>query len=193
MVSQILCYVYSIVFSLKKVVSNGQSSEWRKVFLNILQCIVKIFADDTSLFSLAHDINKTWQNLAETQEELLGGRISGRYHSISILLSKLWRLTFCLRSTTPPVQFNNLEVGSCETHKHLGLLLGKRLTFDRYVEEMIMRANKSIGLIPTLCKYLPRNSLSTIYKVFIRPHLDYGDVVYDYPGHAAFMEKLESA
>ena len=42
---------------------------------------------------------------------------------------------------TPPVYFNNLEVASCETHKHLSLLLDKRLTFDRHVEEMILRAN----------------------------------------------------
>ena len=31
---------------------------------------------------------------------------------------------------TPPVYFNNLTVASCETHKPLGLLLDKRLTFD---------------------------------------------------------------
>ena len=32
----------------------------------------------------------------------------------------------------------------------------------------------------------------TIYKSLIRPHLDYEDVVYDYPGNASFMQKLES-
>ena len=93
---------------------------------------------------------------------------------------------------TPPVYFNNLAVASCETHKHLGLLLDKRLPFDRHVEELILRANKGVGLITRLRRYLPRNSLLTIYKALIRPHLDYGDVVYDYPGNASFMQKLES-
>ena len=92
---------------------------------------------------------------------------------------------------TPPVYFNNLAVASCETHKYLGLLLDKRLAFDRHVEEMILRANKGIGLITRLRRYLPRNSLLTIHKAFIRLHLDYGDVVYDYPGNACFMQKLE--
>ena len=32
----------------------------------------------------------------------------------------------------------------------------------------------------------------SIYKAFIRPHLDYEDVVYDYPGNTTFMQKLES-
>ena len=83
-------------------------------------------------------------------------------------------------------------MASCETHKHLGLLLDKRLAFDRHVEEMILRADKGIGLITRLRKYLPSNSLLTIYKAFIRPHLEYGDTVYDYPGNASFVEKLES-
>ena len=90
---------------------------------------------------------------------------------------------------TPPIYFNNLAVASCETHKHLGLLLDKRLVFDRHLEEMILRANKGVGRITRLRRYLPRNSLLTFYKVFIRPHLDFGDVVYDYPGNASFMQK----
>ena len=93
---------------------------------------------------------------------------------------------------TAPVYFNNLAVASCETRKHLGLLLDKRLVFDRHLEEMILRANKGAGLITRLRRYLPRNSLLTFYKVFIRPHLDFGDVVYDYPGNASFMQKPES-
>ena len=56
---------------------------------------------------------------------------------------------------------------------------------------MILRTNKGIGLITNLCRYSPRNSLLTIYKTFIRPHLDYGDI-FDYLGNASFMQKLES-
>ena len=93
---------------------------------------------------------------------------------------------------TPPVYFNNLAMASCGTHKHLGLLLDKRLALDCYVEKMILRAHKGMGLITRLCRYLPRNFFITIYKAFIRPHLDYEYVVYDYPGNALFVKKLES-
>ena len=57
---------------------------------------------------------------------------------------------------------------------------------------MILGANKGVGLITRLRRYLPRNSLLTIYKAFIRPNLDFRDVVYDYPGNASFMQKFES-
>ena len=38
---------------------------------------------------------------------------------------------------------------------------------------------------------MPRDSLLTIYKAFVRPHLDYGDIIYDNPGNASFIQKLE--
>ena len=39
---------------------------------------------------------------------------------------------------------------------------------------------------------LPRLPLLTIYKSFIRPHLDYGDIIYDQAYNVSFHQKLES-
>lgn len=40
-------------------------------------------------------------------------------------------------------------------------------------------------------KSLPRDALLTIYKSFIKPHLDYCDVVYDQAESHLFIDKLE--
>ena len=39
---------------------------------------------------------------------------------------------------------------------------------------------------------LPRSSLLTVYKCFIRPHLDYGDVINDQPNLSSLTNKIES-
>ena len=39
---------------------------------------------------------------------------------------------------------------------------------------------------------LPRSSLLTIYKSFIRPHLDCSDVIYDQPNNSRLSDKIES-
>ena len=39
---------------------------------------------------------------------------------------------------------------------------------------------------------LPRSPLLTVYKCFIRPHLDYGDVIYDQPNLSSLTNKIES-
>ena len=40
--------------------------------------------------------------------------------------------------------------------------------------------------------FLPRAVLITTYKAFIRPHLDYGDILYDQVYNMSFQQKLES-
>ena len=39
---------------------------------------------------------------------------------------------------------------------------------------------------------LSRNLLLTIYKTFVRSHLDYGDIIYDKPFNDSFRGKLEN-
>ena len=48
-----------------------------------------------------------------------------------------------------------------------------------------------IGLVRRLSVNLPRNAILPIYKSFIRPHLDYGDILYDKPSNDNFQNKME--
>ena len=36
------------------------------------------------------------------------------------------------------------------------------------------------------------NALLRIYKSFIRPHLDYADIIYDKPNNTSFKNKIEN-
>ena len=45
-------------------------------------------------------------------------------------------------------------------------------------------------VIQKLRKTLPRHSLA-IFKSFVRPHLDYGDIIYDQPSNEGFTQKIE--
>ena len=95
-------------------------------------------------------------------------------------------------TNAPPLTFNNINIETNEYQKHLGLTLDSKLSFSHHLDEKIKKANKGIGLIHRLRKYIPRKSLLTIYKSYIRPHLDYGDIIYDHPGDATFVQRLES-
>ena len=39
---------------------------------------------------------------------------------------------------------------------------------------------------------MPQKSLMTIYKAFLRPPIDYGDIIYDQPQNGSFCQKLKS-
>ena len=52
--------------------------------------------------------------------------------------------------------------------------------------------NRTISLLCKLQNILPRAPLVTIYKSFIRLHLDYGDILYDQIFNNSFHQKLAS-
>ena len=54
------------------------------------------------------------------------------------------------------------------------------------------KVNKPIGLLQKLQNILPREPQLTIYKSFVRPHLDYGDIIYDQHYNNSFHQKLQS-
>ena len=92
----------------------------------------------------------------------------------------------------PPIFFNNKPVQQVSSQKHLGLILETSLTFDEYIKAITSKISKSIGLLRNLNNRLPRSSLITIYKSFVRPHLDYGDVIFDKTYNNSFQQRLES-
>ena len=75
--------------------------------------------------------------------------------------------------------------------KHLGMYLDECLNFNYNIKEKMSKAMKGIGIIKKLSKVLPPHSLVTIYKSFVRPHLDYGDIIYDQPNNESFNQKIE--
>ena len=77
----------------------------------------------------------------------------------------------------PPLLFNNSTIQQISSQKHLGIHLDEELTFKHHVNEKINKANKGIGIIRKLNNILHRSALSTIYRSFIRPHLNFGDVI----------------
>ena len=62
--------------------------------------------------------------------------------------------------------------------KHLGVYLVTRLNFSKHIREAVIKASKGICLLKYLSKYVSREVFDLCYKLYIRPHLDYGDVIY---------------
>ena len=98
--------------------------------------------------------------------------------------------------------FNNVPVKLVAEHKHLGINLDKQLSFVSHIVSKLKIARKGIGTILRLRKYLPRNTLEQIFKTIIRPHIEYGDIIFHQPPRTnefsfdthlkSLMQKLES-
>ena len=92
----------------------------------------------------------------------------------------------------PVLTFDNSPVTKTTHHKHLGLILDEKLNFKEHLKEKMSKAYKGIAALRKLQNIIPRNSLLTIYKSFIRPHLDYDDIIYHQLNNGSFCQKIES-
>ena len=102
----------------------------------------------------------------------------------------------------PVVLFNDTPVKKVIEHKHLGIVLDSKLSFNAHIKAAISKTRKGIGMLKFLSRYLPRHTLDQLYKLHVRPHLDYGDVIFHTPAKlcefshneilTSSMEKLES-
>ena len=79
-----------------------------------------------------------------------------------------------------PVKFSNNNITRCS-----------HVNFNTHIDQKIRKCNKVISLIRRLSVNLLRNALLTIYKSFLRPHLDYGDILYDKPNNDNFQNKMK--
>ena len=81
----------------------------------------------------------------------------------------------------PEIYFNNVEVKSVSEQKHLGLILDSKLTFASHLNEKVKKARMGLGLIKSLSNFLSVKTLDQIYKTYVRPHLDFCDIIYHIP------------
>ena len=54
----------------------------------------------------------------------------------------------------PPLLFNNGNVSSCKSQKHLGVLLDSKLTFEEQYKTILSKTNRTIGLLRSTNNYL---------------------------------------
>ena len=92
----------------------------------------------------------------------------------------------------PTLYFNDSSVKETCRQKHLGMLLDFRLDFQEHWKSLLKKVNKTVALLRKFQNILLRSALLTIYKYFVKTHLDYGNIIYDQTFNNSFHQKIES-
>ena len=199
-----------------RAVLNGQTSSWTNVLVGVPQGSIlgplffviyindisddlssnpKLFADDTYLFLFVHDKNTSAKELNNDLRKISNSAYQWKTNFDPDPLKQTQEVIFSRKITKtnhPKLIFKDNPVHQVALQKHLGMFLGYRLNFEEHLKTIVNKINKTIGLLRKFQNFLPRKSLLTIYKSFIRPHLDYGDIIYDQTYNTSFHQRLES-
>ena len=182
------------------VVLNGQVCTWKNInagvpegsilgllffliYINDLTTIVKLVADDTSMFSVVHHTQTSANDLNKDNKEIINKwAFRWKMNFNPDPTKQAHKVIFSRRTKKlyhPPLVLNNTSVSQSPPQKHLGVILDFKLIFDEHLKMVSLKISKTLGLLRKLHNLLPRSSLITIYKVFVRPYLNYGDILYD--------------
>ena len=193
----------------QRVVLNGRLSKWSNISARVPQVYIlepllfltyindlsnnlssnaKLFADDTSLFLVVHDMNQSGINLNDDLGKKSNWTFQWRMSFIPDINKQEEKVIFSCKlqkSNHPSLMLNSTTVTQSEIQKHLGMFLDSKLNFKEHIQNVLSKVSRIIALLRKPQKSLQR-LLLIFYKSFIRSHLDFGDIIYDQAYNVSF-------
>ena len=155
----------------KRVILNCQYSSWAKVqagvpqgsilgqltfliYINDLSCNLasnpKLFADDTSLFSVIKNVDASNIDLNNNLKKIGEWAFQWKMSFNPDPTKQAQEPIFSRKVQTtnhPPLFFNKNVIPKTTLEKHLGMFLDSKLTFSEQLKTIFQKTNKTIGLL----------------------------------------------
>ena len=146
------------------------------------KCDVNIYADDTAFYYASNDIehvNQVLQSeLTQVFEWLCANKLSlhvGKTNSM-LICSKQKRRHLNRSNITLDLDNGNIE--QVKNLKYLGIVLDENLKYAEYMNALIGKLNRSIGVLRRASRYVSQISRVTLYNTMVLPHIDYCSTVW---------------
>ena len=73
---------------------------------------------------------------------------------------------------------SNTTLEHVEKEKDIGVTIDSKLTFEHHMNEKINKTNSTMGLIGRTFTCLDEETFLLLYKVLVRPHLEYANALW---------------
>ena len=138
---------------------------------------IRLFADDTTLYTVIenedsiHLLNEDLRQIAIWADNWL--IILNPTKTKSMTFTRKWETNW------PEANFNNVIIEDQKTHTHLGITFSSDATWDEHIRIIYKKAAYRLNIMRMLKYDLDRKSLFRFYISFVRPTLEYGNILWD--------------
>ena len=144
-----------------------------------IQCNIKLFADDTSLYVIIDDPFLSTNMLNDDLDLITKWAETWKVDfnpkkTESVIFSRKRNLVFM-----PDLIMNGVPINSVSSHKHLGLTLQSDGFWNIHIDDVISKVSPMINCLRNLKYRLQRKTLHTLYSSFILPIYDYCDYIWN--------------
>ena len=140
---------------------------------------IKLFADDTSMYSFLRDIDEQTQTLNSDLSKINQWANEWKVN-FNQTKTELMVLTRERNINLPPLYFDGTVLVPTDSHKHLGVFLQSDCKWDTQIKSVATKCRMLISCLRSLKYRLSRKALENMYKAYIIPHFDYADVLWDH-------------
>ncbi len=88
------------------------------------------------------------------------------------------------------IHINNEPLKQVTVSKYLGMKIESNLKWDDHINGIIPKISSKIGIVRSLRKIVPIETLKLLYNAIVQPHCDYSDIVY-HPTFKTNKDKLQ--
>ena len=148
---------------------------------------IKIFADDTKLYRKVNN---------DQDRQILQEDIDKLYK-----WAQTWQLRFnaskCkvmhkgYNNKKSEYIMENISLEKVTDEKDLGVIVDAELKFHKHVSQIVSKANQILGVVKRTFSTLDKDIFPLVYKGQVRPHLEYGTVIW-HPHYISDIKKIEN-
>ena len=154
-----------------------------------------LYADDSSLYCTIDHYNYHTA-INELQEDLDNIGRWARTWGLEFKASKSWDVTFQSTLKKPPIlpslSLDSIYIPKTSSHKHLGVKVDEHLkVFKAHTDELARKYQNKTNTLKALSRVLKSRHLEKIYKTYILPIVDHGDLLY-HSSTQLSLSRLES-
>ena len=123
-------------------------------------------ADDTSLFSIIHDVNSSQIDLNEDLDKINNRAYQSKMTFNPDLSKKAQKIIFSQKVDNilhPSLTFSNADVGQMRSQKHLGMFLDFKFSLNEHLETVFANVNRGIAILHKLQTVLPREAINHLF------------------------------
>lgn len=140
----------------------------------VKHCVVKLFADDTSIYICGKNISQMVQQLNEDLNSIFNWL---QHNKMKINISKTVYMEIS-NKTKSSSQDKEIIIGGqiikkVKEAKYLGIVIDDKLKFSKNVDYIIKKMAKKVSFLGRIKRQLSINMRLKLYKTLIAPHVDY--------------------
>ena len=161
------------------------------IFINdmpeeVLKSLCKLFADGCKLYRAvtangANDLQLDMCNLEAWSDKW----------QLPFNATKCKVLHFGANDLRHPYMLNNPTLESTKSEKDLGIIIDEDMKYHVHTTSATKKSNQVFGIIKKSYVTRDANTIATLYKSMVRPHLEYGNIIWG-PFYKMDMSRVES-